>query len=84
MLWQLKYVPNQHKTRQMCNRAVSRHNVYLLQNVPDWFEGVIQQKTKIWYNTGSFYGDSLIEWHEGYKRRKTQKAKIKKELLPNA
>ena len=72
----------------MCNRAVSLHNFRLSQNVPDWFEGLIQQKTKIWYNTGylciTFYDDSLIEWYEGYKRRKTQKAKIKKELLPNA
>ena len=51
---QLEHVSNQHKTREMCNRAVSRHNLCLLESLPDWFEGVIQQKIKIWYNTGSF------------------------------
>ena len=46
--WQLEHVPNQHKTREMCNRAVSGHNLCLLQYVPDWFDGVIQEKIKIW------------------------------------
>ena len=82
--WQLKYVPNQHKTREMCNRAVSRHDLYLLQNVLDWFKGVIQEKIKIWYDTGSFYNERLTEWYNGYQKRKAQKAKIKKELLPVA
>ena len=71
-LWQLEHVPKQHKTREMCNRAVSLHNLCLLQNIPDLFEGVIQQNIKIWYNTGYFYDDGLIEGHEGYKRRKAK------------
>ena len=79
--WQLEHVPNQHKTKEMCNRAVSRYNLCLLQYVSDGFEGVIQEKIKIWPTTGSFYDDSLTEWHEGYKRRKAEKAKIKEELL---
>ena len=78
--WQLEYVPKQHKTREMCNKAVSSHN--LLQNVLNWFVGVIQQKIKIWYNTGSFCDDNLIEWCNGYQKWKVQKAKIKEELLP--
>ena len=82
--WQLEHVPNQHNTREMCNREVSWHNLCLFQNVPDWFEGAIQQKIKIWYNAGSFYDDSLIERHEGYKRRKAGKTKIKEERLPIA
>ena len=82
--WQLKYVPNQHKTREICNRAVSRHGLCLLENVLDWFKGVIQQKIKIWYDTGSLYDDSLTEWYNGYQKRKAQKAKIKEELLPVA
>ena len=57
---QLEHVSNQHKTRKMCNRAVNWHNLCLLQNIPNWFEEVIQQKIKILYNTGSFYDDSLI------------------------
>ena len=66
----------------MCNRAVRWHNLCLLQYVSDWFEGVIQEKIKIWPTTGSFYDDRLTEWHEGCKRRKAEKAKIKEELLP--
>ena len=82
--WQLKHVPNQHKTREMCNRVVSPHNLCFLQNVPELFEGVIQQRIKTWYNIESFYDNSLIEWHESYKRRKAKKAKIKEKPLPIA
>ena len=30
------------------------------------------------------YDDKLIEWYEGYQKRKAQKAQIKKELMPIA
>ena len=73
--WKLEHVPNQHKTREICNKAVSRHNLCLLQNIPDWFEGVIQQKIKVWYNTGSFYDDSLIEWYNGCQNASHKKQK---------
>ena len=55
-----------------------------MENVLDWFEEVIQQKIKIWYNAGPFYDDSIIEWHEGYERKRAQKAKFKEELSPIA
>ena len=54
-----------------------------MQYVPDWFE--TQQQLKIWYNDAYYCNeDKLIEWYEGYKKRKAQKASIKEELLPIA
>ena len=54
-----------------------------MQYVPDWF--VTQQQLKIWYNDTYYCNeDKLIEWYEGYKKRKAQKASIKEELLPIA
>ena len=58
-----------------------------LQFVPDWFfprEGV-----DMWYNdyyddNGDHWNDdedNFFEWYEGYKKRKAQKAQIKKELM---
>ena len=32
-----------------------------------------------WYED---FDDEIIEWYEGYQKRKAQKAKIKEELLP--
>ena len=48
---------------------------------PDWV--VTQQEVKSWYDYYDYCDDNdeLIEWHESYKRRKTQKAQIKKELM---
>ena len=51
----------------MHNEAVD-WRLYLLQHVPDWF---VTQQVKPWHN------DILIEWYEGYKKRKAQKAKEK-------
>ena len=54
-----------------------------MQFVPDWF--VIQQQIDKWYDDDYWYNDDqIIEWYNGYQRRKAQKVKIKKELMPTA
>ena len=57
----------------MCEKAV-KDDPSSLQHVPDWF--VIQQQLDV-----CFDDVELIEWHEGHKKRKAQKAQIKKELM---
>ena len=48
--------------------------------VPDWF--VTQQLLRQW---DDYYDDNgYIKWYDGYQKRKTQKAKIKEELMPIA
>ena len=60
------------KTRGMHENAVKKY-LWLLKYVPDWF--VIHQQIKIWhYNNGYCNDGKLIEWYNGYKKRKTQKA----------
>ena len=55
----------------------------LLQYVPDWF--LSQQQIKLWHDDDYWCDDDkLIEWYEGYQKRKVQKAKVKEELLPIA
>ena len=55
----------------------------MLKYVPDWF--VTDQQIKIWHDNDYDCNDGkLIEWHKSYQKRKTQKAKIKEELLPIA
>ena len=54
-----------------------------LNYVPDWF--VTDEQLKIWRDDDKYcnpYG--LIKWYDGYQKRKTQKAKIKEELMPIA
>ena len=54
-----------------------------LQYVPNWF--VTQQQLDVWSDNDYWYhDDEIIEWCEGYKKRKAQKAKIKEELMPIA
>ena len=66
----------------MCDKAV-KDDPSSLQFVPDWF--VTQEQIDIWYDDDYWYhDDELMEWYEGYKKRKTQKAKIKEELIPIA
>ena len=45
-------------------------------HVPGWF--VMQELIKIWHD------GETVEWYEGYKKLKAQKAKIKEELSPIA
>ena len=43
------------------------------------------QQIKIWHDNDDYCNDDeLIEWYDGYKVRKAQKASIKEELLPIA
>ena len=66
----------------MCNEAV-RDYLFSLQFVPDWL--VTQQQIDRWYNDHYVYNDDeLNKWYEGHQKRKSQKAKIKEELLPIA
>ena len=58
-----------------------RDYLFSLQFVPDWF--VTQQQIDKWYDDDYVYNDNeMIEWYEGYKKRRAQKAKIKEEFIP--
>ena len=78
----LKDVPDHFKTQEMCDDAVRRNPFYLL-FVPDWF--VTQEQIDVWYDDKYWYQDDwLIKWYDDYKKRKTQRAKVKDELMPIA
>ena len=80
--WSLYDIPDCLKTQKMCDDAV-RDDPSSLQFVPDWFFS--QQQIDVWCDYDYWYhDDELIEWYEGYKKRKAQKAKIKEELIPIA
>ena len=86
----LKFVPDHLKTKKMCERAVKK-DPYNLKFVPDHIktqemcERVVeddpdtQELVPDW-----FVNNKIVEWYEGYKKHKAQKAKIKEELLPIA
>ena len=78
--WLLKDVPDHFKTQLMCDDAV-RYYPYSLHHVPHWF--VTQQQIDRWHDNNYVHNDEgLSKWYDGYKKRKAQKASIKKELLP--
>ena len=63
----------------MCDDAVWE-DPYSLKFVPDWF--VTQEQIKIWHDEHDYHGDDeLVEWYDGYEKRKAQKVKIKEELM---
>ena len=73
--WALRFVPDHLKIQKMCDDAV-RYNPFSLQFVPDWL--VIRELIDLWYDDDYAYKrPEMIEWYEGYKKRKAQKAKIK-------
>ena len=75
----LQHVPDNLKTQGMCIRSVEA-GPGLLKYVPDWF--VTKQQIKIWRDDDEYCNnDELIEWYDGYQKRKAQKAKIKEEPL---
>ena len=97
--WALKYVPDQYKTQEMCNEAVEK-KPRVLRFVPDqfvtqemWHKAVKkkpevlrfipdQYKTQeMWFE---YFDELLITWRDAYIKRKAQKTKIKKELMPVA
>ena len=66
----------------MCDKAVEE-DLCLLEYVPDWL--VRQEQMDLWDEDDYWYhDDEIIEWYEGYKKRKAQKAKIKEGHLPIA
>ena len=66
----------------MCNKAIEK-DPYSVRFVPDWF--VSQQQIDKWFDDDYWYhDDEIIEWYEGYRKQKAQKASIKEELLPIA
>ena len=79
-LYTLKFVPDHFNTKEICDKAV-RDDSSSLQYVPDWF--VTSEQIQMWYDK-SEYCDNFFKWHNGYKKRKAQKASIKEELLPIA
>ena len=44
--------------------------------VPDWF--VTQQQIELW---DEYCNSEIIKWHNGYQKRKAQKAKTEEELM---
>ena len=81
--WYLEYIPDHFKTQETCD-AVVMEDPWLLMYVPDWFlmQGLIQ----IWHDDNDYCNndDKLVEWYDGYQKRRVQKAKIKEELIPIA
>ena len=68
-------IPGRFNTQEMCIRAV-KVDPWQLYNFPDWF--VVPQE--MWYEDFDD-DDEIIEWHDGYKKLKAQKAQVKKELM---
>ena len=89
--WCLEYVPDHFKTQEKCDMAV-KDDSFFLQFVPDWFD--TKEWIDMWYD--DYYDDDgghwdnddnkdkFFEWYDGYKKRKPQNTKIKKELMPIA
>ena len=78
----LEDVPDYFKTQGICNEAV-RICSCLLVHVPDWF--ITRQPKKIWHDDDYWHNNAfIIKWYHIYQKRKSQKVKIKEELLPDA
>ena len=81
--WQLKYVSDQYKTQEMCDKAAN-NDPSSLRYVPDWF--VTREWMCMWYDDSDYYADdedNFFKWYDGYKKRKAQKASIKEGFLQN-
>ena len=76
----LAFVLDYFKNQEMCEKAFKKY-LWLLKYVPDGF--VTHQQLKTWHDNNDYCNDDdeLIEWYDGYKKRKAQKARIKKELM---
>ena len=83
----LAYVPDHLKTQKMCDKAV-RNYFFSVWFIPDWFapDWFVTKQRMIYLrdNNNNWYYNKLIEWHDGYQKRKAQKAQIKEELIPIA
>ena len=81
ILW---YVLDHFKTKKICEKCVEKYP-WALEYIPDWF--VMDQQMKSWHDYRGPYqynNDRFTGWYKGYKKRKAQKASIKKELMPIA
>ena len=79
---QLCHVSDYFKIQEMCDKAV-RKGPFPLQYVSDWF--VTRQQVKIQHEDSEYHDkDRLIEWYDGYKKRRALKMLIEKELMPIA
>ena len=78
----LASVPNCFKAPKMCDKAV-RKECFSLFFLSDWFV-TEQQVNYLRDDDDDLYDNRLIEWYEGYKKRKAQKTLIKEELVPIA
>ena len=76
--WVLEHVPDQYKTQEMYNEAV-QSDPEVLEYVPDQFVTL----QEMWYDEFDD-DDVLITWRDAYIKCKSQKAKIKEELMPVA
>ena len=84
----LQLVSDHFKTQETCDKAV-KDDSSSLQFVPDWF--VTREGLYMWYDDyynddhGHCYEndneDTFFEWYDGYKKRKAQNVKIKKEFM---
>ena len=82
--YMLAHIPDHFKTQEMYDKVV-KDDPSSLWFVPDWL--VTQQQIKLWHDDNRpirwrYHDDEIIEWYDGYKKRKAQKASIKKELMP--
>ena len=84
----LQLIPEQFQMQEICDKAV-KNDSSSLQFVPDWF--VTREQVDMWYDDNEYCDgdddddddeDSFFKWYDGYKKRKVQKASIKKESMP--
>ena len=76
--YSLEYVPDHFKPWEIYDDAVWG-DPFSLVCVLDWF--VTQQRIGPWDDDDHLNDDELIEWYNGYQKRKVQKARIEKELM---
>ena len=75
-------VPDRYKAQEMCNKAVKKVP-WPLKHVPDRLE--TEEQLKIWRDDNKYCNAyELIKWYDGFQKHKTQKAKIKQNLMPIA
>ena len=78
----LLFVPDHLQKQQICDNVV-RGDPSSLQYVPDLL--MTKRQVKVRRNHKYYCNDDeLIQWYNGYKKGKAQKAQIKKELMPVA
>ena len=76
--WSLYDIPDYLKTQKMCDNVV-RGDPYSLQFVQDCF--VTKKQIDVWYYDDEYRNDDeLIEWYNGYQKRKVQKTKTKRRV----